>query len=92
MKNNKIEELANLQERVKQLKGEVGPEVITRMSEIVDEMNALASEGIALSRNSGIEFSMRGLDFLPTRFEYSDISFRPDEGRVEDWESSSAYC
>lgn len=92
MKNTKIEELANLQKRVKELKSELGPEVTQRMGQIVEEMNALAAEGIQLANNSGIEFNLSGLNFLPDNFRYSDISYRPDEGRVEDWESSSAYC
>ena len=90
--SDRLTELAQLQSRVRELTQEVGPEVKARMSAIVTEMNALAAEGKRLADDSGMEFDLSGLNFLPYRYDLGSVSYRPNEGRFEDWNSSSAYC
>ena len=88
---DKIEELKSLRERMNALKTDVRGDVLTRMTQIVQEMNTLYNEGDKLADASGLEFNLQALECIPDRY-YSDISYRREEGRLEDWNSSSADC
>lgn len=82
---DKVKELKQLEERVRKLKDDIKAD---RMSRIVDEIEALIQEGIKLSNETGVEFSLSRTS-LASQYGFGGLRWEPSSS---EWYSSSSSC
>src|SRR5688572_10234265 len=82
MNMDKLDELAALRAQIAVLESEVSQEVVTRMSEIENQINALIKEGTTLADKSGLTFDL-GSTALSGNYGMGGLRYIPRGGREQ---------